>query len=311
MGKAEDNFFKLSEHVSYIALPTNIGLISVPSKDGSTKIYLIDSGNDSEIGRILLEFIESKFNKARLVAIINTHSHADHCGANEYLKEKTGCQIWASRGEAALMEFPELETSLIWGGAAIKDLRTKYFLADSCHTDKKFLNNDTLTIEGIQIKVFSLPGHYLDQTGFLISDTDGKKSCFLGDAISGRNVIKKYWIQYLLNERKTKESLQKISKIKADFYIPGHGNMVKEIEGLAELNILALLETENLILEELNSPRTTEEILKSVADRNDIQLKLSQYVLIKSTLRAYLSSLFDEGKISYTIENNILHWVKL
>ncbi|HAC32194.1 MAG TPA: hypothetical protein DCF70_06160 [Treponema sp.] len=302
---------QLSKHVYHLILPTNIGVIALDSTKGETPVYLIDSGNDDSTAQILLDFLNEKFTNPKLCAVINTHSHADHCGANKFLKEKTGCQIWASRGEGAMMEFPQIETSLIWGGNALKDIRTKYFVAASCHADKKFLNNAVLQAGDLKIESIPLPGHYLDQTGFIVHDTDGISSAFLGDAISGRNILKKYWIQYLLDEQTMKDSLVKISKLKADFYIPGHGQAVTEIEGLAELNILALLETENLILEELSSPKTTEQILKAVAERNDLQMKLSQYVLIGSTVRAYLTSLYDAEKITYQIKDNTFYWSKI
>ena len=63
-----------------------------------------------------------------------------------------------------------------------------------------------------------------------------------------------------------------------------------------------------MIIDELSSPKTTEQILKAVADRNGIRLGLSQYVLIGCTLRSYLSSLSDEGKIKYEISDNMMYW---
>ena len=43
-------------------------------------------------------------------------------------------------------------------------------------------------------------------------------------------------------------------------------------------------------------------------DRNDISLKLSQYMLIGCTLRSYLYSLSNQGKITFEIKDNIMKW---
>lgn len=312
-----ERLIKISEHVYILSMPTNVGIITIPTLDNSLDIYLIESGNDDDTAQIISDFLKKTFNNFNLKAIINTHSHADHCGGNSYFVEHYNCQLWATKGEAALMEFPELETSLIWGGTPINEMRSKFLLAKPCTVNKRFSNEETIVLptdnsnKQIKLKVISLPGHYLDQAGYLIEDTDNKSSLFLGDAISGRNIIKKYWIQYLFDEEKMKQSLLKISKIKADYYIPGHGNFVTEIEGLAELNILALLETENMILDELKVPKTTEEILKSVADRNNISLKTSQYFLIGSTLRSYISALHNANKIKLEIKDNKMLWQKV
>lgn len=315
MSVTSEQLVNLSEHISYLKMPTNIGLIALPKTGGKTDIYLIDSGNDETNGARLLDFIRSKFPDGTLKAVINTHSHADHCGGNSYLVREAGCEIWASKGEAYLMEFPDIETQLVWGGTPIHDIRSKYLLAEACEVDRVFKGEEEIEIpfDGgkLSLKVISLPGHYVDQVGFLITDTDGKRVMFAGDVLSGRNAIKKHWIQYLLDETKTKDSLFKISEVEADFYIPGHGDIVTEIEGIAELNLLAILETEDLILDELKNPKTMEELLKAVADRSGITLKTSQFCLIGSTLRSYVSGLYESGKVAYTIEDNRMIWFKV
>ncbi len=314
MGININKYIPLSTHVSYISTSTNIGIIAFPC--GKTvKIYLIDSGNDDAQAQDILKLLSKHYESYTIEAVLNTHSHADHCGGNIYLREKTGCKIWSSKGEAALMAHPEIETGLIWGGTPVHEIRSDYLMAKACDADRIFKGEEEFTITedgtSIRISVVNLSGHYLDQTGFIVTDTDGKKSFFMGDAISGRNVIRRYWIQYLLDEPRTKESLLKIAETQADFYIPGHGQSVKEIEGLAELNLIAIIETEDMIVDELSCPKTTEEILKSVADRSSITLHLANYVLIGSTLKSYLSGLYEAGKITYFIEGNRLLWKKI
>lgn len=316
MSVTTEQLIKLSEHISYLRMPTNIGFLALPCDDGKTDIYLIDSGNDETTGARLLDFIKENFPCGRLKAVLNTHSHADHCGGNSYLVRESGCEVWTSKGEAYLMEFPDIETQLVWGGTPIHDLRSKYLLALPCRVSRVFEGEDEIFIpcenqKNLSIKVISLPGHYVDQVGFLLTDTDGKKVMFAGDVLSGRNAIKKHWIQYLLDETKTKESLQKISGVESDFYVPGHGDVVTNVEGIAELNMLAILETENMILDELKSPKSMEELLKAVADRSGITLKTSQFCLIGSTLRSYVTGLYEAGKIEYVIEDNRMLWKSL
>lgn len=324
MSVTENQLIKLTEHISFLKMPTNIGLIKIQSSEKSEDIYIVDSGNDDTCGLRIIDFINGNFPEARIKAVLNTHAHADHCGGNVVLAEKTGCEIWASKESAALMEYPALETQLIWGGTPIRDIRSKFLLARPCRVDRIFRSGDKIEIpvfesanhksesgsNSLTVEIIPLPGHYLGQTGFLFEDTDGKKVFFGGDSFSGKSAIKKFWIQYLLNETQTKETLQNLEKIRADFFIPSHGEMVTEIEGIAELNLIAILETENMILDELKTPKTLEEILKAVADRNSIPLKISQLCLIGSTLRSYLSGLYENGRITYEIRDNKMFWKK-
>ena len=355
MSIIESQLVNLSENISYLKMPTNTGFIRAKNAAGASDIYLVDSGNDDTSGLKILDFIKENFPEDTLKAVINTHAHADHCGGNAILVEKTGCEVWASKGSASLMEYPSIETQLIWGGTPIHDIRSKFLLARPCHVTKTFSGGEIIKIpvlqstskckkvqnpqqveksiekteskiqarksgsnqnpqdenqseKNITIEIIPLAGHYVDQTGFLFTDTDGKKIFFGGDAFTGKTAIKKFWIQYLLNENGTKDSLHKLSEIEADWYVPGHGEIVEEIEGIAELNLIAILETEDMILDELKTPKTHEEILKAVADRNSIPLKVSQYCLIGSTLRSYLAGLYENGKITYEIKDNKMFW---
>ncbi len=345
MSIIESQLVNLSENISYLKMPTNTGFIRAKNASGASNIYLVDSGNDDTSGLRILDFIKENFPEDNLKAVINTHAHADHCGGNAILVEKTGCEVWASKGSASLMEYPSIETQLIWGGTPIHDIRSKFLLARPCHVTKTFSGGDVIKIpvfqpvaqqteklfsqqdskikknqnhqdknqneKNIILEIIPLAGHYVDQTGFLFTDTDGKKIFFGGDAFTGKTAIKKFWIQYLLNENGTKDSLHKLSEIEADWYVPGHGEIVEEIEGIAELNLIAILETEDMILDELKTPKTHEEILKAVADRNSIPLKVSQYCLIGSTLRSYLAGLYENGKITYEIKDNKMFWKRV
>lgn len=273
---------------------------------------MIDSGNHEREAAFVYETLQEKFGTIKVESVINTHSHADHCGGNLFFVNECGSKIIAPVGEASLMNLPALQTAVVWGGSPVHQLKSEYLLAEKSSVDKTISPGEILTFGGkVTLEAIPLPGHYFCQCGYLVRDTEDEKSVFfLADALSGRNVIKRYWIQYLLDEGECKRSIQKVAGIKADFYQPSHGDFVTEIEGLAELNLIAMLETEDLILDIIKNPATTEEVLKQVADRNGINLKLSNWALILSTVRCYLSNLHEEGKAAFEIVENRLYWKK-
>ena len=55
-------------------------------------------------------------------------------------------------------------------------------------------------------------------------------------------------------------------------------------------------------------PHTAEELLTEVANANSISMKLPQYVLIGSTLRSFLTSLYEKGRITYEIADKKMLW---
>ncbi len=313
MTLTRENYIQFTDSIGFIKAPTNIGVIvSAIDQSDCREIYLIDAPNTQDGAEQVLSLLSQMYSSFSLKAVLLTHSHADHCGGAPYLKEKTGCEIWASEGEAALLQLPQMEASLIWGSSPIKDLEIPYYIAPKMHSDKIISCNQVYDIsKSLSIRFFPLNGHYLAMCGIEVQDND-KKAVFLADGISGRNVIKKYWIQYLFNEQAFKESLLEISKMKADWFIPGHGDFVEDAESLAELNLIAVLETEKLILDILKKgPLSQEDILRLVAIRSGLQMRVNQIVLIGSTLRAYLSSMHKEGLITYEIIDNRMLWKKI
>ena len=114
------------EHIKgntyYIPSPTNVGVYLE-----NENAILIDSGNDKEAGRQILRLLEER--GLRLKLIINTHSNADHIGGNAYLQERTNCQIAATRLEAAFINDPILEPSLLYGGFPNISINNKFLMA--------------------------------------------------------------------------------------------------------------------------------------------------------------------------------------
>ena len=82
----------------YIDCPAKIGVW----RESETDVWLIDAGNDKDAGRKILKILKAQ--GWTLKGILNTHSNADHVGGNRYLQEQTGCKIFASGVEAAIIQ---------------------------------------------------------------------------------------------------------------------------------------------------------------------------------------------------------------
>ncbi len=94
---------KINGNTYFINAPTNIGVYTYKNKN----CLLIDTGINNtaarKIDNILIE------NKLHAKYIINTHSHIDHCGGNNYFKDNyTGSLIYSSAKEKLFMENQEL-----------------------------------------------------------------------------------------------------------------------------------------------------------------------------------------------------------
>ena len=303
----------ISDCIYYISGPTNIGIIEERLSDTKSNLYMIDSGCNTEDGKRIFTEITEYFSQKDITikAIINTHSHADHCGANNYIQQKTNCEIWITENEQGSLINPFLQPIISWGGNPLPEINSSYYVAEKTVPNKIINPNEKLTLlNGIKISFINLPGHYFEMVGILC-ENDNKKVLFASDGIFGRKNIGKYWIPFLYDVKEFKNSLDTISSLNADFCIPGHGEPTSQIEETVELNKIAIISNEQCILEALkHKEQTQEDILKYVADKNEINLHIAQYMLIGCTIKAYLTFLYNAGKISYHIKENKMYWFK-
>lgn len=303
----------ISDCIYYISGPTNIGVIEERLSDTKSNLYMIDSGCNTEDGKRIFTEITEYFSQKDITikAIINTHSHADHCGANNYIQQKTNCEIWITENEQGSLINPFLQPIISWGGNPLPEINSSYYVAEKTVPNKIINPNEKFTLlNGIKISFINLPGHYFEMVGILC-ENDNKKVLFASDGIFGRKNIGKYWIPFLYDVKEFKNSLDTISSLNTDFCIPGHGEPTSQIEETVELNKIAIISNEQCILEALKyKEQTQEDILKYVADKNEINLHIAQYMLIGCTIKAYLTFLYNEGKISYHIKENKMYWFK-
>lgn len=293
---------QITENVYYIPNPAIIGVVS----NGKNAI-LIDSGLDDDTGRKILRTLEN--NGLFPKAIINTHSHADHCGGNAYIKEKTRALVFAPEIEAAIIQYPYLEPLYLFSGASpLKDLKNKFLMARPCQVDRVIASNEkTVNIEGVEIGIVPLPGHSPNQIGIEIENI-----LFCADSVFSQEVLSKHRIPFYMDIGKQRETLSFLKNSSYGFYVPSHAEPSKSIAEIVNANINVIDEVEQFIINNFHGEKTTEQILKGLWDHYKIEIKgIQQYCLMRTTALAYLSSLYKQEKLQVNIKENTLYWKRV
>jgi glyoxylase-like metal-dependent hydrolase (beta-lactamase superfamily II) len=286
-------FVQLTDRTWVFPGSTRIGVLDM--EDG---VYLIDSGNDKEAGRLIMKKLKER--GLQLKAVINTHSNADHIGADSYLRNTTGCDIWASPIEAAFIENPVLEPSFLWGGYPFKALRSKFFEARPAEVTR-IISADSVPAG---LKFIPLPGHFFEQVGVLTDDGVS----FLGDSLFGPEILDKYPIPFIYDVDAFKKSIETIRGIKAEHYVLSHGGEIGNIDAVALKNLERAEEIEAFLFGILREAKVFDDILKDVCDHFGVALDHGQYVLTGSTVKSFLSFMADSNKISYRCKDNRMFW---
>lgn len=287
---------QITENDYYVNCPAKIGIVKV----GDREVVLIDSGNDKDAGKKVLRILEE--NGWSLKAIYNTHSHADHIGGNKFLQDRTGCKIYAKGMEAVYTNQPILEPVGLYGGLPMKDLQHKFLMAQPSIAEDV---TEACLPAGMQL--IPLPGHCADMVGFLTKDG----TAFIADCISSEETLEKYGIGYMWDPQSALKTLEYVKTLEAIQFVPSHAAMTEHIGEIADKNIAAINKVFDTILSLCVNPITFEQLLKKIFDAYGMQISVQQYALIGSTLRSYLTVLYEQGKVAYEFAENEMYWKRV
>jgi glyoxylase-like metal-dependent hydrolase (beta-lactamase superfamily II) len=287
----------VSEDVAYIPGAVNIGVIL-----NEGRATLVDTGLDRDSGRNIRKLMEAE--GIRIAAIINTHSHADHFGGNDYLVRNTGATVYAPSVESGIIQNPILEPVYLFHGAApIRNLRNRFVLAKPSPVHHVLEPGET-TINGRDVEIVPLPGHSLNQVGVLVGNI-----LFCADTVFSERVIDKYRVPVVQDVGSHLATLERLSETGHSLYVPSHTEPVDDISHLVDKNLETVRTISADVLALLEDGKTSEELQRELCTKYGLDLDVvQQYYLIHTTLMAYLSHLHETDRVEIELRGNGLYW---
>ena len=270
---------------------TNIGIHF--TDDG--RMYLIDTGSKGDG-----EKIDEILSREGWVpsCIINTHTHIDHIGGNEFLMRKYGIPAYCTDYDMAFAHYSELEAAYMNGGYPAEKLRTIF-----AHPGMiGFRSIEKEMPDGIDWTY--LPGHSFGMIGIRTSDD----IWFLGDSYLSRSFLKQYTFGFIYNVEAYIDTLKKLKEFKGALFVPSHGILETDIVPSLEQNLRSVAEMCSMICETCREYRGQDEILQQMYERLRMHARPAQHALLSSTVKSYLTYLQDRNKLECRFVDNIMKW---
>ena len=154
------------------------------------------------------------------------------------------------------------------------------------------------------LEMFNLKGHFFDMIGIKTSDN----VYFLADSVFSKETINKYHLFFIYDVKEYLNTLDYLNTLNGKIYIPSHCEKTDDIKELIKNNRDKINEISNKIYNICKKESTFEEILKEIFEEYDLIMNPNQYVLIGSTIKSYLSYLYEENKIIYEFKDNKMIW---
>lgn len=290
---------QLSERVGVVPGGTNIGIIRIDDE----RVILVDTGLNDTTARKVLRVVRDEL-KAEVAAILITHGHADHFGANAFVVKRTNARVYAPDLDEQVLRFPLMQSIMLYGGADPLDgLRTKFLLAEAGPVDR-IVAAGTIDVEGVQIEAISLAGHSINQLGYLI---DGVFFC--ADVVFPEAALQKYPIPYLYGLTQHLEAMSRALDVDCTAVVPGHGPIEASLEEPVARNRAVIGRVLTAIPSLLGEPLSTDDVAQQLFAALDVPVgDASAYYLLRPTVAAYLSHLEREGVIEHVVDARASFW---
>lgn len=230
-----------------------------------------------------------------------THGHADHFAAGSVLRDR-GATVVAARDDASLVENPDINIRGMFSWAKPGDmLVTKLFLGVPCKVDA--LVEDWRDRRATPVP---LPGHTLGHTAFLTRDG----VLFTGDALYQEALWIRHPLPYAIDPDMVARSLEHVRDIEFDWLVPGHGELTDRATALHDIDfhLAQIRGIQELLLERLRSPHTTEEAIALVSRERGLSDNPAGYWLAVTTVKGYLGDMLGRGELEFSVVDHAGVW---
>lgn len=293
------DLLELGDGIFY--LPGVVNMALVVGTDN--RAVAVDTGGDKDAGRRIKKGCDAL--GVTLVAILNTHAHADHYGGNDFLVRNLGVPVYAPPFEASILENPYLEPVYLFNGAKPpKELLSKWLMAKPSQVTH-VLKPGRLTLAGLELDILNTSGHAHTHYAVKVGDV-----LIAADAVFGESGLEKYPLPFGQDIGAQMESAARVAEVGARVVLPGHGEPTEAVGRLVETNRAAFAKAAGAVAAACTGVGT-EVVLKNAADALGLAITdLPRYYLNLCVVSAYLSYLRETGRVELTLQDNQVQWTR-
>jgi glyoxylase-like metal-dependent hydrolase (beta-lactamase superfamily II) len=293
--------------VEWLALTPRVAVLKGPVNCGvvvgqAGQALVVDSGMGSRSGRQIAEMLAER--GLRPAAVLITHAHGDHTGGNAYLVREAGARLYAPEHEATWVRSPEWGMVFLFGGAEpVAGMTTRRLLPEGAPVHAVVCEG-TLRLAGVRVEALHLPGHTRGHMGYLVEGV-----LFLGDALASEAELAS-GLPYTYSVSLKLQTLERLESVRAEWYVPGHGEPRREIAPLLQANREAIEGTCAAIQALLaGGPMSEEEVVARVFRGMGAPLhRLGEFSMARAAVLSHLSYLHGLDLVAYEVQDGRVLW---
>jgi hydroxyacylglutathione hydrolase len=197
-------------------------------RPGSSDLSLVDAGLIGKGSYKLKSLLESGIMLTDVKRVIMTHTHLDHIGCFQEIKDQLPwAELWVHSEEASPLETGDERT--VYGMAMFKQMcQVQYRLKDGAFTfkaDRRLEDGEELSIGAEMWKVLHVPGHSAGGIALYNQET---ATLIPGDVVYADYSIGRFDL-HGANASQLADSLMRLAELPVRVLLPGHNRVMKDV----------------------------------------------------------------------------------
>jgi glyoxylase-like metal-dependent hydrolase (beta-lactamase superfamily II) len=288
----------VSNKVGYLGLRVVTGVVRVDEE--APDVLIIDSGFDADVGKRILRLLGE--DGLRPWGVFITHSHADHRGGANIIREKAKVKTYVGEAEACFCAEPELFASQLYGAHPPKSLRTKTIMGEGATViDESVSSQSQLGIKGLEL--VDLRGHTPGQLGVKIDNY-----VFSGDACVSKENLEKYGFNVFFSFSHFVEALDRLVQLDVQGYVFSHGGLFSKNQGLThiESNRAVAQEIYSVVKDGLGAIPLSSCVQEAAKRLMRFKDSLQEYLFLKTAVLSCVAHLEEKGLVRLKVVDSQL-----
>ena len=267
-----------------------------------SRAIMIDSGLKNPDREGILSLLEKE--KIHISALLTSHYHRDHIGNHAAIKAAHGCAVYMTPfSEIVGQESSNLQ-AIGYETCTMYKARGPY---PFCKPDQIISPSDTsCTLSGTTFPLLWLPGHAVEQVGFVTPDG----VAYLGDTLLSDHVMQAVKLPYYTCLRLDLEAKESLRKLHYNRYILAHNGVYDEIGGLIDRNIANAQEKLAIVEKLADHWLTLEQLCATMMAYFGFDLNtVTKVVGSKRNIQVLVAYLVEVGRLTVRIREGYVEYI--
>lgn len=263
---------------------------------------MMDSGLKEPDREGILSLLEQE--KIHVSSLLTSHFHRDHVGNHNAIRAKYGCQVYMTDYAAIVGVEP---ANLMTAGYEIHSMTKARGPYPVCPCDERIPRSASSVIaSGIEFPLFWLPGHAVEQVGFVTPDN----VAYVADTLLSDHVMQSVRLPYYTCCRLDLEAKESLRNLTGDRYILAHNGICDELDGLIDRNIANVHKQLDLVERLATDWMTLEQL--SVVVMTHLGIDLNGFVKVlgsKRNIQVLVEYLVESERLQVRIRDGFVEYI--